>query len=175
MTLTTKALIAAACLAVLMALGGAIYALGRSDEKVETVQATASSAEAAHTKAKTKTRSDLQRAASTGHAREQDRAALDAFFQQLDREAKDAPTTADDHYVLPDERLRVWRDANAGRTDPGAAGGQPDSGASAAAPAAHGADTGPGSEPPPGGEGVSPARIADVPAAGLPADQTRGL
>ncbi|HEX7866569.1 MAG TPA: hypothetical protein VF555_16555 [Variovorax sp.] len=175
MTLTTKALIVAACLAVALALAGAIYALGRSDEKVENVQATSKAAAAGHAKAKAKTRSDLQRAATTGHAREQDRAALDAFFQQLDREAKDAPTSADDHYVLPDERLRTWRAANAGRADPGAAGGKPDSGASAAAPAAHGADTGSGSEPPRGGEGVSPARIADVPAAGLPADQTRGL
>jgi len=175
MTLTNKALVAAASLAVASALGWAIYALGRSDEKLDNVQTTSQAAEAGRAKAKAKTRTDLQRAASTGHAREQDRAALDALFQQLDREAKDAPTTADDNYVLPDERLRIWRAANAGRTDSGAAGSEPDGRASAVAPAAHGSDTGPGSEPPSGGTGVSPARIADVPAAGLPAGQAGGV
>ncbi|WP_198086621.1 hypothetical protein [Variovorax sp. E3] len=175
MTFNTKAAILVACVAVVAGLVYAIYELGRSDQKVESVTAITKAADVAQVKAKAKTRGDLQRAAETGHARERDRAALDALFQQLDREAKDAPTSADDHYVLPDERLRLWRAANAGRADSGAARGEPDGSASTAAAAGNRADTGPGGEPSRRSAGIPPARLADVPAAGLPADQARGL
>lgn len=175
MTKTVIAVLVAGVVAVLGLLAWSFWALGGKTEEVKTVKATATATEKVQEKAKAKTRTDLGRAAATGRAREQDRAALDAFFQQLEREANHAPTAAADSYVLPDERLRLWRDANAGRSDRGEAGGQPDGGAPAIAATAHGPDSGPGGQPSRRGEGLPPTRVADVPAAGLPATANGGL
>jgi Sec-independent protein translocase protein TatA len=151
------------------------YELGGKSQEVKTSKAeTKATVNAANTATAT-VRADLARADTTGKAREVDRARLDEFFEDLNREAAHAPTAAADLYVLPDDRLRIWRDANAGRTAQGGATSEPDQGASGAAAALVGRDRSPGGEPPPGREGLSPARIADVSAAVLPAVADGGL
>ncbi|WP_155419674.1 hypothetical protein [Variovorax paradoxus] len=174
--MTIKLTIAAVILALAAALGIAIYQWGGSAERTETLTDTVKANTKAEKKQKAKTRTDLARAAHTGAAREQDRAALDALFQRLDKEANDAPTAAHDSYVLPDDRLRIWRAANAG---PGPDRGEPssesDRAASAPAAAGHGGDSGAGVQPPRGGEGVSQPGLADVPPVGASADADSGV
>lgn len=162
----------AVVLALLGGMGYALFALGGTAQKAKTVAADVKATGEAQTKANTETRATIARANKAGHAREQGRQAIDTFFQQLDREARDAPSSAADSYVLPDDRLRLWRQANAGGPDTGAAAGQPHDGAASSAAAADRANPGPGGEPPGSGPGVSPARDADVQPAGLPADST---
>ena len=155
--------------AVLGALGFLLYSLGLSHQQVKDVRQDQKAEQQAHQAVKAKARADLGRAAATGKAHEQDRTVLDTLYQRLDREAADAPTAADDHYVLPDERLQLWRAANAGGADHGAATGQSDGRAEAAPAAALGAHPGSGSEPQGRGEGLPPVGLSGLPAAAVPA------
>ncbi|MFP5473078.1 MAG: hypothetical protein ACLGJD_05510 [Gammaproteobacteria bacterium] len=164
---------AVAVLLVLALVGGCawlLYALGGSREQTTSAKQATATVQQAQKKADDKTRTDLARASATGRAREADRAALDSLFNKLAKEAADAPSAAVDHYVLPDDRLRVWRAANAGPgADPGEAGGEPDGGAAATAAAGDRPHPGPGGEPRAGGAGLSPAGFAGLPPAGVPA------
>jgi Sec-independent protein translocase protein TatA len=176
MSATLKLIVAAVVLALLGALGYGIHEWGASSERLKTVTSTAKANDQVEKKQKAKTRSDLTRSAQTGAAREQDRASLDALFQRLEREAKDAPSAAHDSYVLPDDRLQLWRAANAGPgRDRGQATGEPHVSAEGAAAAALGTDRGPGGQPQAGGKGLSRPGVADVPVAGVPATANRGL
>jgi hypothetical protein len=151
------------------------YELGGKAEEVKTVKAETKAVKKAVAKSNAKVRADLARAADTGQARERDRLHFDQFFEQLAKEAADAPSAALDQYVLPDDRLRLWRDANAGRSTGGDTAGQPDGSAPATASAGIGSDLGAGVGPPGGSPGLPPARVANVPAAQLPATATGGL
>ncbi|MDP9990911.1 hypothetical protein J2W28_002081 [Variovorax boronicumulans] len=169
--------VAAAVIAVaLLVAGFFLWRSGGSSERAETVTETVKANTRIEAKVKSKARSDIKRAGEAGALREQDRDGLDALFQRLSKEAKDAPTAADDRYVLPDERLHVWRAANAGGgPDRGAASAQPDHSTQAAAAAGLGRDSGAGGKPPRGGEGLSQPGFADVPPAGVSAAPNRGL
>ena len=169
MSTTAKALVALAVAVVLAMLGYALYALGSSHQQVADVRQDQKAEQQAHQAVKEKARTDIKRATATSKAREQDRTALDTLYQRLDREAADAPTAADDHYVLPDERLQRWRAANAGGTDHSTATGQSDGRAEQAPAAALGAHPGSGGEPQGRGKGLSPAGIPVLPAAAVPA------
>ncbi len=150
------------------------YALGGKTEKVNTAKAETKATVRAANKANAKVRADLDRAAVTGQAREADRARLDELFNSLNQEANHAPSSADD-YVLPDERLRIWRDANAGRSTSSDAPGRADQGAADAAAASIGGHPSAGGQPPAGGAGLPPAGVANVPAAGVSAAVNGGL
>lgn len=173
---TLKLIAAAIALGLLLLLGYGIWQWRGASDRVATVEATAEGNARIETKQKAKTRSTLKRAAEAGELREQDRAALDALFQRLSKEAANAPTAADDRYVLPDDRLQLWRAANAGSgPDRGAAAGQLDHAPQAATAAGLGRDSGAGGEPSSGGEGLSRSGIADVPAPAVPAAPNGGL
>lgn len=168
----------ALCAAILALLGGigyALFALGSTAQEAKTTKADAAATIKAQAQANNNTRAGIARATSAGRAREQGRQAIDTFFQQIDREVHDAPSSADDDYVLPDDRLRLWRKANAGRPDSGASARQSHDGAAGAAAALVGADTGARNESPRGGSGLSPAGNTGVQPAGLSADDTGGL
>lgn len=117
---------------------------------------------------KKETAKNIERSQATGSARESGRRALDALYDQLDKEARDAPTDPSDACVLPADRLRLWNAANDGATGASAPAAQPDRStpAAAARPFWQGARL--GGQPPPGGPAIPPASAAAVPAAGLP-------
>lgn len=174
--MSLKLTIAGVILALLAALGFAVYQWGGSAQRTDTLTDTVKANNKVEKKQKAKTRADLARSAQTGAAHEQDRAALDALFQRLDKEANDAPTTARDSYVLPDDRLRIWRAANAGPgPDRGDAIGEHHQAPAAPPAAGLGGDSGAGGQPPQGGEGVSRPGFADVPPAGVPAVADTGV
>ncbi len=116
-----------------------------------------------------KATADTRRANATGAQYERQRAAIESHSAQLETEAAHAPSDPVDRCVLPAERLRSWRDANAGpgagATERGAAGEAP-----AAAAAGIGGDARSGGQPPGGGEGLSPAGSEVLRPAGLAGD-----
>lgn len=147
------------------------YALHRAGVKAGDLQCTARQLQvvvAAEDKGKKDTAKNILRSTATGSARESGRRALDALYDQLDKEAHDAPTDPADACVLPTDRLRLWNAANDGATGAGAAATQPDHSAPAAAarPFWQGARL--GGQPPPGSAAIPPVSPAAVPAAGLP-------
>jgi hypothetical protein len=112
-------------------------------------------------------RADLDRSARTGTRREQSRQSIDARFNRLQEAAHAAPTPAAAAAdaalcVLSDERLRLWRAANAGDTDPGAAPAEPVDPAATPADASVGQADRLAVEPHRGGPAVLPARQPDV-------------
>jgi hypothetical protein len=149
------------------------YTVGRAHERL--------SCEAVQSKAQLKSQgqvitqagADIKRASRIGRAREADSAHVDAFFNRLAEEARHVPTDPVDSCVLPDERLRLWADANAGAFDPGATASERDSAASAPAAAELWPDARLGGQPPGGGQGLSPARQPALPAAAAPGDSPR--
>ncbi|WP_447776342.1 hypothetical protein [Variovorax boronicumulans] len=176
MKLSTWLVIAGVILALLAGIGFTLHRLGASGAQLSAVTGTAKANDTAHEQQKKKARADIKRAGQTGADRERDRAALDTLFQRLEQEAKDAPSADHDRYVLPDDRLRLWRAANAGPGgDRGVAAGEPDHASSASAAAALGRDRRAGSEPPAGSEGLPRLGLADVSPAGAPAASNRGL
>jgi hypothetical protein len=119
---------------------------------------------------------DIKRGTRTGAAHERTRVALDKTFDHLEKEQAHAPVDPVDACVLPDDRLRIWRAANAGlEAGQDGASAQPDGAAATAAATGVGPHARPGSEPPAGEQGLSPAGLADVPAAGVLADQPPGV
>jgi len=166
-----KGAIAVLLIGIAAGLGYTFFTLGGVHEKAVVAVATAK----VQAQANTQTRADLGRATVVGKAREHHRRSIDSVFQQLESEAHHAPSAAVDSYVLPDDRLRIWREANAGSLNPGAATGQPDSGTAALATTGLGPHPGSGDQPPGGGEGIPPAGLPDLPSAGVPAIQGRGL
>ncbi|WP_431511630.1 hypothetical protein [Variovorax sp. DAIF25] len=176
MTGTVKLIAAAVVLGLLLLVGYGIWQWGGASDRLANVEATADGNAHIEAKQRAKTRSTLKRAAEAGELREQDRAALDALFQRLSKEAANAPTAADDRYVLPDDRLQLWRAANAGGgPDRGTAAGQPDHAPEATAAAGFGRDSGAGSESPRGGEGLPRPGLADVSPPAVPAALNGGL
>jgi hypothetical protein len=165
--------ILAVLLAVAALLAGlyGIYGWGRSDGNAACIAAQAKAADVGRAKQKVKTRADIKRGVATGAVHEQNRAALDAFFDQLTQEQADAPPDPVDSCVLPPDRLRRWNAANAGGPDQDGTAAQPHRAASAAATGTDGQGAGPGDQSPGSGEGVPPPRLADVPAAGVRGDQ----
>jgi hypothetical protein len=123
--------------------------------------------EKAETKQKAATQATVNLGAAKGTQHERNRAALDSFFNQLEKEQDHAPADPVDSCVLPPDRLRAWADANAGGADQGSATSQPDRAATTPAASGIGPDAGPGGKPQGGGEGLPPAGIANVPAAGV--------
>jgi hypothetical protein len=159
----------------LLALAGAAYgayALRQSGIKQGELQCAARQLKAvvaAEDKGKKETTKDIARSQSTGAARESGRRALDALFDQLAKEAHDAPTDPIDTAVLPADRLRLWNAANDGGTGASAPTAEPDSAAPATAPSPFWAGARLGGQPPPSGPAIPPASPAAVPATGLPA------
>jgi hypothetical protein len=98
----------------------------------------------------------VNRAATTGAKQEQQRVALDEFFNRLEKEQAHAPADPVDSCVLPPDRLRRWADANAGRADQGAASSEPDRAAQAPANAGLRPGAGLGIKPPRDGARLSP-------------------
>ncbi len=148
------------------------YALLQSGVKQGELQCTARQLKAvvvAEGIGKKETAKDIARSQSTGSARESGRRALDALFDQLAKEAHDAPTDPIDTAVLPADRLRLWNAANDGGTLASAPTAQPDSAAPAAAPSPFWPSARFGGQPPPSGPAIPPTSPAAVPAAGLPA------
>ena len=127
----------------------------------------------AEDKGKKETTKDIQRSQSTGAARESGRRALDALFDQLAKEAHDAPTDPIDTAVLPADRLRLWNAANDAGTGASAPTAEPDSAAPATAASSFWPRTRLGGQPPPGSPAIPPASPATVPAAGLSATDAR--
>ena len=167
-----------ATVVVLMGVGlvaWSFYALGGKAQEVATAKAQTKATVRAANKTTAKVRADLARATTTGQAREADRARLDELFNSLDQEANHAPSSVADDYVLPDDRLRIWRDANAGRSTSSDAPGRADQGAADAAAASIGGHPSAGGQPPAGGAGLPPAGVANVPAAGVSAAVNGGL
>jgi len=123
---------------------------------------------------------EIQRATTTGKAYEVKRQRIATHFSTLETEARHAPAQTDiaDLCILPDQRLRLWRAANAGpdaggasafgSADQSAAPAQPGGTASAAAPARFWPHVRLGGQSPTGGPGLSPVGRADVPVAELP-------
>lgn len=159
----------------LLSLAGLVYgayALRQSGVKQGDLQCTARQLKAvvvAEDRGKKETAKDIQRSQSTGAARESGRRALDALFDQLAKEAHDAPTNPIDTAVLPAHRLRLWNAANDGGTLASAPAAQPDDSAPAPASSPFWPSARLGGQPPPGSPAIPPASPAAVPAAGLPA------
>ena len=148
------------------------YTLHSAGVKAGDLQCTArqlTAVVATQEKGKKETAKDIQRGQSTGAARESGRRALDALFDQLAKEAHDAPTDPIDTAVLPADRLRLWNAANDGGTLAGAPAAEPDDSAPApsASPFWPGARL--GGQPPPSSPAIPPASPATLPATGLPA------
>ena len=122
----------------------------------------------AEDKGKKETAKDIKRSQATGAARESGRRALDTLFDQLAKEANDAPTDPIDTAVLPADRLRLWNAANDGGTLASAPAAEPDDSAPAPAPSPFWPRARLGGQPPPSGPAIPPASPAAVPAAGLP-------
>lgn len=136
-----------------------LISLGAQEQRASVV--------AAHT-------AQLGRASQSAAQLAQKQRGLDDFFNRLEaasnaaqnpfKSAADAPSC-----ILPDERLRIWRAANAGM-DAGAGFDAPESDAAgggaaapaSAAPAGQRRDAGAGAQPPAGGQDVSRLGSADV-------------
>lgn len=148
------------------------YALRQSGVKQGELQCTARQLKAvvvAEGIGKKETAKDIKRSQSTGAARVSGRRALDALFDQLAKEAHDAPTDPIDTAVLPADRLRLWNAANDGGTLASTPAAEPDDSAPASAASPFWPRARLGGQPPPSSPAIPPASPAAVPAAGLPA------
>jgi hypothetical protein len=151
-----------------------------SQVTAQSAQASASAVVAAAASVASQAQTEIQRAATTGQAYEAKRQRIATHFSTLETDARHEPTQADpaDLCILPDQRLRLWRAANAGpdaggasafgSADQSAAPAQPGDTASAAAPARFWPHVRLGGQSPTSGPGLSPVGRADVPVAELP-------
>ncbi|MFI5447741.1 hypothetical protein [Polaromonas sp. UC242_47] len=164
-----------ACLAAIGRAEVALYEHGKKVGKQECEEAHTKSDKKQQSKANAKTKGDLKRADASGNAQEKGRAAVDQFFEQLTKDSSHEAADSVDSCVLPDARLRRWNSANAGRVDTADQGGaarELDTGTGPAATGGNGQGARSGGESPSGGQGVPPARNADVQSAGLSGGQS---
>jgi len=176
-----------AALGVIFMMGRTIYdkgaAAGTANFQAQTAAASATALQTTQTIAAQQTQATLDRAQSTGRKQETARVRINTFFEELDRQAKElshetVPTTTErsiDSCVLPADRLRLWQAANRGSnltdsSNQGSPAREFDASAASVATTRLRANSGLGIKPQGGGEGVSPARIPDVPTLGVPAN-----